>query len=108
MLHTCIISGSLFHHDQPAHGLLRFVPNRLWVIQDGVTWACLAPEVQLDPDGSFVAQVTATDSDAIMWTYQILFARYLYEVHVPWNEAGWSLKELISEHHPGPRSPHRR
>jgi hypothetical protein len=108
MPRTCVVSGSFVHDEQPAQGLVRFTPSRLWVVQDGITWACLAPEVVLGRDGSFVAQVTATDTDTVPWYYYISTPAGCFQCYVPWNEAGWSLRELIREHHPGPGSTHRR
>jgi len=31
-----------------------------------------------------------------------------FRIEVPWNETGFTLKELIGEHHPGERPPHGR
>lgn len=100
------VTGSFANHDRPVQGLVRFTPGRLWVVASNITWACLAPEVWLDPDGSFVAQVTPTDTDAIMWTYKVCTPAGCWLVYIPTNDAGWSLRELIYEHRPGPRSAH--
>jgi hypothetical protein len=89
-------------------GLVQFTPRRLWVVRDGIHWACLAPQVWLDYAGCFTVQVTATDNDAISWDYEIRTPAGTFRVPIPWSEAGWSLRELIDEHHPGPRPPHRR
>jgi hypothetical protein len=58
--------------------------------------------------GQGLVQVTATDNDAISWDYEIRTPAGTFRVPIPWSEAGWSLRELIDEHHPGPRPPHRR
>jgi hypothetical protein len=105
---TCVITGSFTHRKQPARGLVRFTPSRLWVVLSGITWACLAPDVQLGPDGSFVARVTATDCDPIPWTYYICTPAGCYETYVPLNDAGWSLRELVHEHRVGTGTSHRR
>jgi hypothetical protein len=107
MPNTCVVSGSFAQHGKPAQGLVRFTPNRLWVMQDRITWACLAPEVRLDSDGAFVAQVTATDTDAILWSYNICTPAGCFVVYVPWSEVGWSLRELIRGHSVGKSSSQR-
>jgi len=108
MLHTCTITGTLWQNGGPVRGLIRFTPDRLWVIEKGIAYACLAPEILLDEDGSFVARVTATDSDAICWKYRIQVERWDFHIEVPWNQNGYSLRELLHERHPGKGSPHRR
>ena len=109
MPQSCVVSGSFISKNgKPGQGLVRFTPSRLWVVQDGITWACLAPDVQLDADGSFVARVTATDTDTIPWTYYVYTPAGCYEVYTPWNDAGWSLRELIRGHRAGKSSTHRR
>jgi len=106
MPRTSVISGSFSQNDQPARGWVRFTPSRLWVVQEGVAWASLAPETPLDYDGSFTVQVTSTDSDPINWFYYICTPAGCYQCHVPYNVAGWSLRELISEHRSRARAPH--
>lgn len=107
-LPTVTVSGSLqYKNGRPVQGLVRFTPNRLWVVTDGTTWACLAPEVYLDPDGSFSVQVTPTDTDVVWWRYKVELPDHRsYEVSVPKSEAGYSLRGLVGEHHSGPRAPH--
>jgi hypothetical protein len=105
---SCTITGSFARKGTPVQGLVRFTPRRLWVVRAGTTWACLAPEVRLAPDGSFVARVTATDNDAIMWTYLIDTPAGRFETYVPWSQAGWSLRELVHEHRPRQGTSHGR
>jgi hypothetical protein len=106
MLPTITVTGSLLYRNgMPVQGLVRFVPSRLWVVCDGITWACLAPEVYLSKDGSFSVKVTPTDTDVVWWQYLIeLPGGVGYEVSVPASEAGYTLKGLIGEHHSGPRA----
>jgi hypothetical protein len=104
---TCLVYATFVRRGQPVPGLVRFTPSRLWVVQDGIAWACLAPEVRLGPDGSFVARVTATDNDAIPWPYLISSPAGDYAVYVPWVGKGYALKELINDHRAGSRSPYR-
>jgi hypothetical protein len=104
MPRTVVVSGSFFRQGQPVHGLVRFTPGRLWVMDQQVAWACLAPEVQLDHAGSFVVQVTATDNDAILWPYFIETPAGTFKVYIPWDECGYTLRGLINEHCAGPRA----
>ena len=102
MPHEVTVTGSFQHKNgRPAQGLVRFEPSRLWVIQDDVAWACLAPEVALGPDGSFSVQLTPTDTDVIWWRYRVESPAGLFEVAVPYVRTGYLLKELISEHRSG-------
>lgn len=109
MLPTTTVTGSFQRKDgRPVQGLVRFTPSRLWVVVKDITWACLAPEVQLAEDGSFSVQVTPTDTDSVWWRYLIETPAGWWEVSVPHNEAGYTLKGLVGEHHPGSRSAHGR
>jgi len=101
MLQSCTVTGSFVCQGRPVAGLVRFVPERLWLVQDGTCWATLAPTVRLSSDGSFVAEVTATDYGG--WHYLVQTPAGSFRVMVPWHPTGHSLKELIGEHHPGPR-----
>ena len=105
MPRTVTITGSFHHHDRPVQGLVRFVPDRLWVMQDGVAWACLAPEARLAKDGSFSVQVTPTDTDECWWQYVVDTPAGLFTITTPWVRTGYTLRELIHEHHPGTRPP---
>src|SRR5436190_1376549 len=101
---VCTVTGSFHRNGRPAKGLVRFTPERLWVMQGGTTWAALAPTVELDEDGSFEAGVTATDTDAIHWRYQVETPAGTYRVEVLHKTAGHRLKELMNEHRPRPRT----
>jgi hypothetical protein len=100
---TCVVTAAFERYGRPISGTIRFTPQRLW-IRKGQTWACLAPEMALDAAGSFVAEVTATDNDAIMWHYLISTPAGDFPVYVPWNERGWTLRELVDEHRAGARA----
>lgn len=101
---TVTVTGSFQHKDgRPVQGLVRCTPSRLWVVVDDTTWACLAPDVAVEPDGSFVARLTATDNDAIGWHYHLDTPAGPFDIEVPAG-AGYSLKGLVGEHHPGSRS----
>ena len=104
---TCTIQGSFSQRGRPVEGWVRFTPRRLWVVQEGVHWACLAPTVQLY-QGSFLVQVTPTDVDGVPWEYEVETPAGRFRVTIPQNHGGYSLKELIDEHHPGSRPSHRR
>lgn len=103
---TVTLTGSFERNGQPVRGFLRFTPSRLWVVRDRTAWACLAPELAIEPDGSFVTRVTATDTDAIPWHYLVDTPAGLFQIEVPWSEDGYSLRGLVGEHRSGPRAPH--
>src|SRR5438045_8996669 len=95
----CIISGSFVNHrEQPVQGLVRFTPSRLWVVQDDITWACLAPTMVLDREGRFVTAVTATDNDSVPWVYRIETPAGVFESYVPWSPHDYCLPELLRTH----------
>jgi hypothetical protein len=75
------------------------------VVQGGITWACLAPEVYLSGDGSFVVEVTPTDADPIWWRYLVETPAGRWEVSVTGSETGHTLRELVGEHRSGPSAP---
>jgi hypothetical protein len=95
-----VVTGSFVtvHHEQPVQGLVRFTPARLWVVCDGITWACLAPEVVVGRDGRFTTYLTATDNDSVPFTYLVQTPAGAYETFVPWAEDGYSLKDLLGRH----------
>lgn len=104
MPRTCTITAAFNHRDgTPAHGQVRFTPSRLWVIQEGIAWACLAPVITLKPDGSFVAEVTATDTDQVRWYYIVETPAGDFTTYVPWIETGYCLRDLVNEHNSRPR-----
>jgi len=104
MLPTCTVTARFTRNDEPVQGLVRFTPSRLWVVRDGITWACLAPEVRLSEDGSFTVEVTPTDTDPVWWRYLIETPAGWWEASIPHNEAGYTLRGLVGEHHPGSRA----
>jgi hypothetical protein len=64
----------------------------------------LAPEQVLRSDGSFSVQLTPTDTDPLWWRYRVESPAGTWELSVPWVKTGYTLKELVSEHHPGTRT----
>lgn|SRR5678815_4454559 len=100
-----VVTGSFIHKNgRPVRGRLRFTPCRMWVIQDGVAWATLAPEVTLEQNGSFSVQVTPTDSDDVQWCYTVDTPAGRFWIAVPSDAVGYTLKELIDEHRSGSRT----
>lgn len=104
--HRAAVIGSFTKNRHPVQGWVRFTPERLWVVRDGVTWACLAPVVPISPSGHFQVYLTATDTDSVPWHYRVETPAGDFRITVPGNRHAYTLKELIGEHHPDPRSPH--
>lgn len=105
MPRTVTVTGSFQHKNgEPVQGVVQFLPTRLWVIQEDIAWACLAPGRRLLADGSFSVQLTPTDTDMIWWRYRVLTPAGSFEVSVPWVKTGYTLRELVDEHHPEPRT----
>lgn len=98
----------MYHDGHPVRGMVRFTPERLWVVQAGVHWATLAPEVILDHDGTFCVEVTPTNTDEVPWYYRAETPAGVFRLTVPYINIGWLLKDLIDEHHPGSRAEDRR
>ena len=94
---TCTVTGAFTFEgeDRPVQGLVRFTPERLWVIREGIAWAVLAPEVQLEKDGSFVVQVTPTNIDSVPWRYLVETPAGPFKIAVAMNETGHTLRELL-------------
>lgn len=86
------------YHDDPVQGLVRFTPGRLWVVYEGITWACLAPTITVGPSGKFVAYLTATDADSVPFTYTVETPAGAWVTYVPWAENGYSLRDLLKMH----------
>lgn len=96
MPRTVTVTGSFqYKNGKPVQGIIGFEPNRLWVIQDSVAWACLAPRRLLLSDGSFSVQLTPTDTDVVWWRYRVLTPAGSFEISVPWVKTGYTLRELV-------------
>lgn len=100
---TVTVTGSFARNDRPVRGRVRFVPERLWVIEAGVAWATLAPDVELI-DGRFTVLLTPTDTDTVPWYYTLESPIGTTRFRVYRACPHYGLKELLDEHHPGPRS----
>jgi hypothetical protein len=105
---TVTVTGSFQRKNgSPVQGLVRFEPSRLWVIQNDIAWACLAPEAQLAKDGSFSVELTPTDTDPVWWRYRVDSPAGIFEISIPYVRTGYTLKELVVDvHHPGTRPTH--
>jgi hypothetical protein len=105
MPRTVPITGSFaYPGGQPVLGKVVFTPQRLWVMQEGVAWASLAPVVELDRQGSFLVYVTPTDTDSVPWHYQVEAPNGVAIFSVPWVKTGYSLRELLHDSHTQSRS----
>lgn len=98
--HTVRVIGSFRYLDpagekRPVSGLIRFTPERLWVIKDGITWATLSARARLDEDGAFCVELTPTDTDALWWHYLVETPAGGYRVRAPWSVDGHLLTDLI-------------
>lgn len=101
MPNICVVSGSFSNNNRPVKGWIQFTPSRLWVVENGINWACLAPTVRLDTDGSFIAMLTPTDTDAVPWHYEVDTPAGSFEILVPKEGTMYSLRELV-DHPPSP------
>jgi hypothetical protein len=97
------VYGSFIRGKTPVQGLVRFTPERLWVIDGGVPWATLAPWCELDDQGRFEVLLTATDTDNVPWYYTVETPAGAWRIRVFKQCPSYGLKELIVEHRPGPR-----
>jgi len=100
------VYGSFARGQHPVRGVVRFTPERLWVIENEVPWATLAPWKELDEEGRFEVRLTPTDTDTVPWYYQVESPAGSWRIRVFKQHPVYGLKELIVEHRPGPRSPH--
>lgn len=91
----CHVSGSFTQDGRPVMGMIRFTPSRLWVVEDGIHWACLAHTQTLDEDGSFDAFLTPTDTDRVPWHYIVESPAGLFNVLLPQLGQSYSLRELV-------------
>jgi hypothetical protein len=99
MPRSCVVVGSFaYPSGTPVQGLVRFTPSRLWVVMDGITWACLAPEAKLDPTGRFRVELTATDNDPVPFTYLIETPAQDFACYVPYQVLPYTLRQLAHEH----------
>lgn len=94
------VYGSFARGQSPVQGLIRFTPERLWVIESNIPWASLAPEQQLDSQGRFEVLLTPTDTDSVPWYYLVETPAGTWRIRVFKQIRRYGLKELIVEHHP--------
>lgn len=97
------VTGSFMRGEQPVTGVVRFTPDRMWVIEDATAWATLAPEATL-LGGRFEVELTPTDADSVPWYYTVESPAGTWRFRVYRGCPHYGLKELLDEHHPGPRS----
>lgn len=93
------VVGQFVRGETPVRGRVRFTPDQLWVIEEGVAWATLAPEAELWEDGRFAVELTASS----WWKYLVETPAGEFHLRIPYREAEYTLKELIDVHHPGQR-----
>lgn len=98
MPRLCVVTGSFSKNDKPVEGWVQFTPSRLWVIERGIAWACLAPTVKLEV-GGFAAFVTPTDTDPVPWYYIVDTPAGCFKISIPRKGAEYTLRELV-EHPP--------
>ena len=65
------VVGGFSRNGEPARGWIQFIPSRLWVVEDNIHWACLAPTIKLDEMGQFAVLLTPTDTDPVPWFYLV-------------------------------------
>ena len=65
------VVGGFSRDGEPAHGQIQFIPSRMWVVDDQIHWACLAPTIELDEFGQFAVLLTPTDTDCVPWFYLV-------------------------------------
>lgn len=94
MPQVCVISGSFSKDEKPIEGWVQFTPSRLWVVEYGIYWACLAPTIQLEL-GGFAALLTPTDSDPVPWFYFVDTPAGCFKIAVPRKGANYTLRELV-------------
>jgi hypothetical protein len=97
------VVGGFTLADKPGIGEVRFTPSRLWVVIKGVAWATLAPRVDLDAEGRLSVLLTPTDIDVVPWFYLVSTAAGNWVIS-PKGTKQLYLKDLVDEHHPGPRT----
>jgi len=91
------LTGSFTCQGRPVQGLVRCTPERLWVLENSIHWASLAPDVPL-VYGHFAVALTPTDTDAVPWHYIIETPAGAFRSQLPWRESPYHLKELIDVH----------
>ena len=102
MPRTVLVRGRFQRHGQPVGGVIRFTPSRMWVVQDEVHWACLAPTISMGWDGEFAAWLTPTDTDEVPWHYEVISPAGKHYVEVPYAEHGHTLRSLFDAHRAQP------
>ena len=67
-----IVGGRFVRPDgTPVAGPIKFVPSKIWIDdEDGLSYPCLAPEVDL-VDGRFSVALTRTDTYLHDWFYTV-------------------------------------
>lgn len=50
--------------------MIKFIPSKIWLTEDGISYPCLAPEVWL-VRGEFIVELTCTDTSNVPWFYTV-------------------------------------
>ena len=62
--------------------IVKFTPNKIWIIEDGQAYATYAPEVMTDEDGRFCVELTRTDQAEYNWHYTVECPMGKWTIHV--------------------------
>jgi hypothetical protein len=90
------IVGGRFVRDNgdPVVGRVKFSPSKIWLDdEDGKTYPCLAPEVDL-VDGRFSVALTRTDTYKYPWYYKVETPIGTYSIWIE-HDGPMNLKDLL-------------
>lgn len=97
MPRTVTVTGAFTRRElEPVQGRVSFLPERLWVIDQGIAWACLAPEVEL-VNGAFSVELTATDTDSVPWYYRVDTPAGNWRLHVFGCCGSYGFRDLLED-----------
>lgn len=80
---------------QPVQGRIKFIPQRLWVNEEDIAYAALAPEMDL-VGGYFYAQLTPTHGhDDVPWMYTVECPVGTWNIEIPESDDDVYLSMLL-------------
>ncbi len=94
-MQTVEVSGRFINENkEPIEGRIKFIPDMMWVEEDGEIYPCLGPDVALD-EGRFKVLLTRTDQHGLPWRYTVISPMGKWTVKVE-TDGPVALKELVA------------
>ena len=93
-MNTVMVTGRFVdEYGQPLAGECKFIPSRIWVEEEDLTYPTAAPEVTL-VNGKVLAYLNRTDQEELDWYYTVVCPAGTMRIHVT-DDGPLKLRDLL-------------